>query len=126
MPAQTVDLDIEQGSTFTRDFQWVLSDGVTPRDITGYVLRMQIRSAQKSPAIVSLTSVASAGITITDAVNGRFTIKITDEQTDMFAVASAKYDLEVEFPTGDVKRLMQGSVAIDPNITQIGSEGSIG
>lgn len=124
MPADTQDLFIEQGATFSFSVQWLQSDGVTPKNLTGYTARMDVRTAQKAPALVALTS-PSGGIVITPAT-GVITVTITAAQSDAWTVAKALYDLEVVAPDGTVTRLLKGAVTVDPNITQAGTEGSIG
>ena len=43
MTAVVHDIDIEQGATFHMGYTRYLSDGVTPRDLTGLNVRMQVR-----------------------------------------------------------------------------------
>lgn len=137
MTAVEVDITIEQGATFRMGFTW--ADGVddgsgnivagTPKNLTGYIARMQIRKTQGSPALVDATSTNGkillgppagndAGTPVLS--NGRIVVKLSDEDTDLLNTKSAKYDLEVETATGEVYRLLKGAVTVDPNITQEG------
>lgn len=124
MTAVVRPLKIEQGATFTLGFVWhqagpVVDGEVTPGDpydLTGWVARMQIRKAQQSPALVDASS-TNGKITLGGAT-GRIDVKLTDEDTDLLTTKTALYDLELENPTGDVFRLLQGPVTVDPNITQ--------
>lgn len=126
MSAATFDLAIEQGATFRFSMVYGRKDGtldsdgnpiVIPYDLTGCVARMQIRQRRGSEVLISATT-TNGGIVITDPVAGKITVTITDEATDSLTVTRAKYDLEVGFPSGDVLRVLQGSVKISPNITQ--------
>lgn len=137
MTAITKNLLIEQGATFTFTFTW--SDGVvdpvdptivtagTPKDLTGYTARMQIRKSQGDPALISADTTngkiilgVPPGGGAPVLTNGRITVKLTDEDTDTLNTKSALYDLEVENAAGDVWRLLKGKVTVDPNITQEG------
>ena len=63
-----------KGDTFDEvAFQLKINTAVV--DLTGAVIRMQLRkSYTDTTAALSLTSVSSAGITITNAANGEFKI----------------------------------------------------
>lgn len=138
-------LYIEQGTTYEFGFTWhhegPVVDGVVtpgdPHDLTGWAVRMQIRKAQQAQAIVDATStngkiiIGSTGLDsgglpvergdaaeVKDPTNGRIDIILSDDDTDMLTLSSAKYDLEVESPSGRVYRLLEGSVTVSPNITQ--------
>jgi hypothetical protein len=126
MAAANYDLYIEQGATFRFTAIYGHKDGtfdvngnanVIPYDLTGCVARMQIRARRGGDVLISATT-TNGGIVFTDAVNGKFTVTITDEATDSLSTGRAKYDLEVGYPSGDVVRVLQGNVRIDPNITQ--------
>lgn len=126
MSAASYDLAIEQGATFRFTMVYGRKDGtldsdgnpiVIPYDITGCVARMQIRQRRGSEVLISATT-SNGGIVITDALAGKLTVTITDEATESLTITRAKYDLEIGFPSGDVLRILQGSVKISPNITQ--------
>jgi hypothetical protein len=126
MAAVDYDLYIEQGATFRLTLIWGRKDGtldpdgnpnILPYDLSGCVARMQIRQRRGGLALISATT-SNGGITITDPVTGKLEIYITDEATDSLTMSKAKYDLEIGYPSGDVKRIMQGNVKISPNITQ--------
>lgn len=126
MPAASYDLYIEQGATFRFTAVYGYKDGtvdadgnpnVIPYDLSGCRARMQIRQRRGSEVLVAATT-SNGGIEITDAPAGRMEITITDEATDTLTMRKAAYDLEVGYPSGDVVRVLQGSVKISPNITQ--------
>lgn len=126
MSAAKYNMYIEQGSTFRFTMWYGRKDGTVdaqgndnwvPYDLTGCKLRMQIRQRRGSEVLVSATT-TNGGITIDDAAAGKLSVTITDEATDSLTMTKAKFDLEVGFPSGDVLRILQGSVTISPNITQ--------
>jgi hypothetical protein len=139
-------LYIEQGATFATWFTWCRqSDPPTnpptagaAYDLTGAVATMQIRTPSEDGAgaeyrLPALVSAASDGTDpmiilgttavpgVFDPTNGRVDIVFAAATTDLLNVTAALYDLEVLFPDGDVRRVMQGRVSIDLNITRAGT-----
>lgn len=116
----------------------------TPYDLTGCTVRMQIRRKQGDPALVTATSDDSgSGITgagrifiggppavgwVADPTNGRIDVVLTDADTDAITSKTCVYDLEVEWPlqawelSPRVDRLLEGTVTVDPNITQVATD----
>jgi hypothetical protein len=126
MSAASYDLYIEQGATFRFTMIYGYKDGtldsagnanVVAYDITGCAVRMQIRARRGGEVLISATT-SNGGIVITDPVNGKLQVTITDEATDSLTSTRAKYDLEISYPSGDVYRIIEGKVTISPNITQ--------
>lgn len=115
-------LYIEQGATFTLGFNWyresltVPGTAGDPYDLTGCIVRMQIRKTQQGDMLVDATTV-NGKITL-DPLLGRIDVKLADIDTDLLTSKTSIYDLEVEFLSGDVFRLLEGSVTVSPNVTQ--------
>lgn len=77
---------------------------------------MQLRKCYSdTTAALSLTSVSSAGITITDATNGRF--KINTQIIDI-EVYNYVYDIQITFASGVVKSWIQGGFNITNEVTR--------
>lgn len=127
--AGVLDLPIDQGETF----RWKLlfatrplveGDPWVPVDLTGATGRMQVREKYDSPILVEATT-ENGGLTL-GGTDGTVEVYLSDAQTDAMGVkegssrprTAAVYDIEIIFPSGDVKRLIQGAVAINPNITR--------
>jgi len=125
MPAIKKDLYVEQGSTYRLGLQWVtLSDEpgepAEPVDLTGYKARLQMRKAQQQPALISAST--ETGEFEIDGPTGTVRLVLSPDQTNDLSIKSLKYDLEVESPDGEVDRLLEGSVTVSPNITQMVDE----
>jgi len=96
----------------------------TPIDLSGAVARMQIREKYGSPVLVEITT-ENHGVTITGPA-GQIDLVLTDVQTDAIGVkegstrprTSAVYDLEITLLSGDVKRVVEGQITINPNVTR--------
>ena len=84
-------------------------------DLTGAVLKMQLKknSTDVVPSL-SLTSVASAGITITNATGGLFKI---NQQIINIEVFNYVYDIQLTLASGVVKTYVSGTFSITPEIT---------
>lgn len=135
MSAANYDLYIEQGATFRFSVTWGRKTGqqdsagndiVERYDLTGCVIRMQIRKSVGGDVLISATTTNGGIVIDTDPTTGKFAICITDEATDSLASTRAKWDLEVGWPSGDVQRVFQGNVKISPNITRDADHTQIG
>lgn len=85
-----------------------------PVDLTDTTIRMQLRKEYGGVVGLSLTSVASAGITITDAVNGLFKI---NQQIINIPAFNYIYDIEFDFD-GIVKTYISGNFLILNDVTR--------
>ena len=83
-------------------------------NLTNFVIRMQLRKEYGGVVGLSLTSVGSAGITITDAANGLF--KINTQIIDIPAF-NYIYDIEFNFD-GEVKTYISGNFLIKNDVTR--------
>jgi len=119
MAAGLLNLVIEQGVTFGMTITVKDSTG-TVINITGYTFRGSIKeSAQDTAAVKAFTC------TITDAVNGVFTVGLTDTETAALPATGDTYDeyseyvydIEMEDSGGVVTRLLNGAVSVSPEVT---------
>ena len=82
-----------KGDTFDEvSFELLLNSD--PYSLEDAVIRMQLRKEYGGIPVLSLTSVANAGITITDDLNGLFKI---NEQIINVCEFNYLYDIEIEF-----------------------------
>ena len=85
-------------------------------DLTGATIKMQLRkNYSDTSAALSLTSVSSAGITITDAATGQF--KINSQIIDI-EVYNYVYDIQITLASGVVKTYVQGGFNITNEVTR--------
>lgn len=116
MAAGRYDIIVEQGATWTRTI--TVTDDGTPRDLSGYTIRMQVRSKHSSETVL-LEMTTGNGITITDAAGGVFVVQLTAEQTGALPrVNGYRYDLELEDGAGVVTRLLEGRFTVSPEVTR--------
>lgn len=110
MPALKLDIEIEQGATFQREFT------VTDRlghifDLTGFVARGKLRNNSGEVSAIFATS----------AVSNTVLIELTAVQTAELAAETYfnhNYDVEIESPTGTVYRIAKGRVLISAEQTK--------
>lgn len=119
MSAAQFDITIEKYATFVLNLQVKngMGPGATPADITGYVPRMQIRSAPpKSEILIDLT-VANDRIEVVDAVTGQMKITVSADDTADIGWKSGVYDLVIT-NASETRRLIQGSVSVSDGVTR--------
>jgi hypothetical protein len=126
MIAGVYNITLEQGTTFYRLIDVMEPTVLDPDvyeafDLTGYTARMQIRRTIDSETpMVSLTSptVNGNGITVMDGANNAISININDTTTSLVD-SSGLYDLEIiKTSTGQVSRLLQGTVTLSREVTK--------
>lgn len=116
MAAGTLNLTIEQGTTWVSVLTWKING--TAVNLTGYAARMQARRATGSVAkVLDLTSTPAAGITL-GGVLGTITITLTEAQTKAIDPGTLVYDLELVSPSGEVTRLVQGHIDVPAEVTR--------
>jgi hypothetical protein len=104
-----------KGDTFD-EVAFQLKINTTVVNLTGATIRMQLRkSYSDTVAALSLTSVSSAGITITNATNGEF--KINTQIIDI-PVYNYVYDIQITLASGVVKTYVQGGFNITNEVTR--------
>ena len=103
-----------QGDTFEAVNFEVVKNG-DALDLTGAVIRMQLRKECGGIPILSFTSVASAGLTITNAASGLFKI---NRQIINITEFNYLYDIEITFSDLTVKTWISGNFSVQCDITR--------
>lgn len=103
-----------KGDTFEAvNFQMLIN--TVALNLTGCTLRMQLRKEYGGIVYLSLTSVASAGITITTPANGLFKI---NRQIINLDSANYIYDIELIKADGTIKTYINGNFSITNDVTR--------
>ena len=103
-----------KGDTFEAvNFQMIVNN--VALNLTGCTLRMQLKKEYGGVSFLSLTSVASAGITITTPVSGLFKINKQIINIDAFNYV---YDIELIKSDGTVKTYIKGNFSITNDVTR--------
>jgi|TARA_B100000902_G_scaffold288316_1_gene274504 hypothetical protein len=112
MTAATYDLVIDQGSDFAIDL--TITEGGTAKNLTGYSGRAQLRTTHAASS-----ATASFTVSVVNAANG--TMKMEMQAVTTTGIAAGRYVYDMEIHTANnatVKRLIQGSVTINPEVTR--------
>ncbi len=116
MAAAKYDLTIEQGADFSKSFVLKNPDG-SVKDLTGHTARMQVRQYVFEDTVLLEATTANGGITL-NVVTGTLTVKFSSALTSALTMKSGVYDIELINSTGEVNRLLKGSVSFDPEVTR--------
>lgn len=113
-------LFIPQGGVF--EASWHVDDATTglPPDWTGWSALMQIRAGYGGTLLATLSSNigADGGIALEDA--GNITARLESDFTSTLTPttrSSAVWDLELTDPDGATWRVVEGKIAITPEVT---------
>lgn len=112
-------LTIYQGATFRKRLTWKGPlPTQTPIDLTGCTARMQVRPEIESATVLLELTTANGGITL-GGVAGTIELFVSDDASTLFTWLSGVWDLEIEFASGEVRRLVQGTVSVSPEVTRV-------
>jgi hypothetical protein len=119
MPAR-LDLTIYQGATFRKKLVWKV--GGVPVDLTGCYANMYVKEHIDSPtATLIMDNSGSPGSQlahlITGGNTGEIEMFVDHTRTRYVTIKKGVYDLEVDLPSGDRVRLLQGDVYVDREVT---------
>ena len=106
------DIEVYNNDTYNGCLVEVIVNTV-PLNLTGASIKMQVRKIRENAPVIEIDT--DAGITITDAANGKFQI---DEQ--VFTVETPGtflYDIEITLLDGTVKTYVKGNFVITGDIT---------
>jgi hypothetical protein len=117
----TYNLCINQYATYTRIFVWLTSicgcgtvgAAPGPVDLTGYTASLQIRAFQLAPDILYD---ASSDIVL-GGTSGSIALTIPASATADFTWWTGVYDLILTDSSGNVTRLLQGTVTVSAGVT---------
>lgn len=100
------------GSTFKQ--QLACSVEYVVMDLTGYTARMQVKERYESTRGVFYLTTENGGLTI-DGPLGTIDIFIPATDTGI-AAKDYVYGLEIESPSGEVTRLLEGKFIVTPGV----------
>lgn len=123
MIAGIYNLFIEQGATFTRliEIEYPDPTDVTvmlPYDLSGFSASMQIRrTIESSTPQILLTSNNGRIEMQPNGTNNALRIYLTPEETSTLT-SDGVYDIEIEDGSGDIQRILRGSVTLSLEVTR--------
>lgn len=110
----TFTLQLYRGITYSTTFTYTDPNDV-PINLTGKSIVIGLKDIFDNTLLLGSALPASAlgsTVTITDAVNGKFRLYITDEETETADLGSGRWWIE-EHDGGDVNLLLRDDVQVD-------------
>lgn len=107
---------IVEGTTFGFELTWSDAAGA-PIDITGCAARFVICPASSSQVLAECTTQAD-GVTLGGAT-GEVAVALAPSKTagkHSKQWQGARYELRLEYPSGDVYSLLRGMIALEPGL----------
>lgn len=117
MTPAKLDLEIYQGSTYRKGFQWKIQSTDLAMDITGCQISMQIKESECSETFAIECSTANGGAVIESAIDGKWYVEILSEDTLPLNPIRYVYDMDVIFPSGDVFTVARGVIKVTEQVT---------
>jgi hypothetical protein len=104
-----VNITVENDADFYRQFAYQTVDGV-PIDLTGNTLRMGVRKNASDVTEELLLTTENGGLTIIDAPNGKFTVRIVQDQLVRMRVGNYDHSLVRLIGTTQRYRIWSGAL----------------
>ena len=117
MPAAKYDMIMEAGATFTRSLILRNSDN-TLKDLTNHTARMEVRQYHFSDTVL-LTGSTVDGKLVLNIPTSTIVISFPASETALLDVKRAVYDIELVNALGEVTRLLEGVIVINPEVTRL-------
>jgi hypothetical protein len=111
--ASYVELYVDQGSTFNNIITLTDDTTNTAISLAGYNVTSQMRRSY-----YSTNASANVVCTITDAANGVITMSISSNTTSNLKAGFYLFDVEARTPSGDISRILEGSITVNPGVTR--------
>jgi hypothetical protein len=105
-------LYVDAGSTYSNIITVTASNGQA-LDLTGYTVASQMRKSYQSSTAYAFTA------SISNATQGKIRLQLTDEQSEAIPPGRWLYDVEIESPSGQRTRVVEGIVTVNPQITKM-------
>ena len=107
-----LNLQIDQGSTFSKQITVYQTDGITIQNLTGYTIASQVRKNYTSTNFVTINA------TNNDPTNGVIVMSLAATDTAGMKAGRYVYDLQITAADGTVSRTIEGIITIKPEVTK--------
>tara|TARA_Y100001937_G_scaffold123970_1_gene187856 strand:- start:217 stop:555 length:339 start_codon:yes stop_codon:yes gene_type:complete len=112
MAVYVSNLTVNTGTTFSQIFTLESADTNSATDLTGFTASAQMR---KHPGSSTATNFST---TIINATGGRIRVGLTTSQTSVLKPGRFVYDVLVTDSSGEVTRVLEGSVLVREGVTK--------
>jgi hypothetical protein len=114
-PPINATLLIHQGTTWRKRWRITDPDTGTPRDLTEWSARAQVRADHSADSVVLAEWLDD---TVTCDADGYVTITVSPAVSSAWTWRDGMYDVELVDPAGQVARIAQGAVRVSPEVTR--------
>lgn len=109
--ADFVEIQIEAGATFFTEVN-VNDDSGSPKDLTNYTVKSQLRKSYYSSTAVDFT------INVSDPIDGIIEMSLSADTTANIRAGRYVYDVEIKDSSNVVTRIFEGIATVLPNVTR--------
>ena len=117
MAAFRLDLKLDQGSTNRKLVTWKAGTPAQPVDLTGCTAKLQVRQTHQALAVLIELSSQTNTIVLGGAL-GTIELIFSANSTIGAQWTQAVYDLEITLSNGDIRRLVEGTITLSPEVTR--------
>ncbi len=111
--AGILNLQIDQGATWTNTITVYEEDATTAINLTGYTVAAHMRKNYTSTNKHIITTTVQNPATL-----GKIVMSLTATQTAAITAGYYLYDIEITSAAGAVTRVMEGKIQMKPNVTR--------
>lgn len=111
--ASKLNMTMDQGSTFEKTLRFYTDEQGTPKDLTGFTFRGQLRQLYDDTE-----PQGAFEFTVVDPAQGVVNMLLTAEETAGLEAGKLKYDVEMVRPNNTVRRLFEGVITVTPEVTK--------
>lgn len=116
MGLRTENIEIPAGGKLERS--WLLTLNGSPRDISGWTARMQIRSKKSSAVVLASFSTSSGEYMSIVGPAGMVMLDVPGAVTATYDFNSGVYDVYVFDQTGEPYRIVEGTALVSATVTR--------
>lgn len=117
MAAFKYNIKLDQGATNRELFTWKSGTPATLVNLTGCTAKAQVRSSKDNEVVLIELSTTDGSIVLGGAL-GTVELIFSPATTIGVEWRSAVYDVEVTLSNGDIRRLVEGSITLSPEVTR--------
>ena len=110
--ASILNLQLDQGTTFSKQITVYGTDGTTVENLTGTSVSSQLRKNYTSTAYETINA------TINTPTSGIIVMSLTAAQTAALKPGRYVYDLELTKADTTISRIIEGVITIRPEVTK--------
>jgi hypothetical protein len=114
--AGTLNLYVNQHATFVCQLTWKAGNNGQPFNVSGYQALLQARLAEGGNPVFEAST--TNGMIELGTTNGRVVIRIPADKTSDMKFNQANYDLLLQAPNGDIRRIVEGLITVRPGVSR--------